>query len=73
MSQTLFDLHQGTVPLLISIPHLGTQLPAEISAAFSPEAAIVSDTDWHLDRLYTSVARWVHRCWALRSLAMPST
>jgi N-formylglutamate deformylase len=52
MNSTLFDLHQGTVPLLISIPHLGTRLPAEISAAFSPEAAIVSDTDWHLDRLY---------------------
>lgn len=52
MNLTLLNLHQGTVPLLISIPHLGTQLPVEISAAFSPEAAIVSDTDWHLDRLY---------------------
>jgi len=52
MNSTLFDLHQGTAPLLISIPHLGTRLPAEISAALSPEAAIVSDTDWHLDRLY---------------------
>ena len=52
MNSTLFDLHQGTAPLLISIPHLGTRLPAEINAAFSPEAAIVSDTDWHLDRLY---------------------
>ncbi|MET0543446.1 MAG: N-formylglutamate deformylase [Variovorax sp.] len=47
-----FSLHQGNLPLLISIPHLGTELPEEIRARMSPEAAVVSDTDWHLDRLY---------------------
>lgn len=52
MTLPLFHLHQGTAPLLISIPHLGTYLPEEISAAFAPVANIVSDTDWHLDRLY---------------------
>ena len=52
MTFPLFQLHQGSAPLLISIPHLGTHLPEEISAAFAPVANIVSDTDWHLDRLY---------------------
>jgi N-formylglutamate deformylase len=52
MSQQLFDLQRGSVPLLISIPHLGTGLPDEIVSAFSSEAMITSDTDWHLDRLY---------------------
>lgn len=52
MTLPLFKLHQGDAPLLISIPHLGTLLPSEISASFSPEASIVSDTDWHLDQLY---------------------
>ena len=52
MKPELFDLHRGTAPLLISIPHLGRQLPEEIQSAFSPEAEIVSDTDWHLDQLY---------------------
>jgi N-formylglutamate deformylase len=47
-----FDLHRGTAPLLVSIPHLGKRLPDEIRASLSPEAAIVSDTDWHLDVLY---------------------
>lgn len=52
MTLPLFHLQQGTAPLLISIPHLGTRLPKEICAAFAPEANIVSDTDWHLDKLY---------------------
>jgi N-formylglutamate deformylase len=47
-----FHLHQGSVPLLISIPHLGTALPPELHARLSPEAATLVDTDWHLDRLY---------------------
>ena len=47
-----FTLHQGTVPLLISIPHLGTELPAEFTSGMSDTAPIKQDTDWHLDRLY---------------------
>jgi N-formylglutamate deformylase len=52
MNSPVFTLHQGELPLLISIPHLGTTLPAHIAAAFTPEASQFSDTDWHLDRLY---------------------
>ncbi|WP_431798437.1 N-formylglutamate deformylase (plasmid) [Cupriavidus metallidurans] len=52
MSTPVFELHQGTLPLLISIPHLGRHLPEEILPSLSGEASIVSDTDWHLDRLY---------------------
>jgi N-formylglutamate deformylase len=52
MSPQLFDLQRGSVPLLISIPHLGTDLPEETISSLSPEAKITSDTDWHLDRLY---------------------
>ncbi len=47
-----FHLQQGDVPLLISIPHLGTALPPELHARLSPEASTLVDTDWHLDRLY---------------------
>lgn len=48
----IYDLHLGTEPLLISIPHLGTHLPDDLRSGFSDEALNVSDTDWHLDRLY---------------------
>ncbi|MDD2881695.1 MAG: N-formylglutamate deformylase [Rhodoferax sp.] len=47
-----YALHQGTVPLLISIPHLGTELPVEFADQMSDTAPILQDTDWHLDRLY---------------------
>lgn len=47
-----FDLHPGRIPLLVSIPHLGTRIPDELQAGYSPRALGVEDTDWHLDRLY---------------------
>ena len=45
-------LHQGTAPLLVSLPHDGTAVPGEIAARFTPEAQRVPDTDWHVARLY---------------------
>ena len=44
--------HAGTRPLLISIPHVGTHVPAVIAARLTPDGREVHDTDWHLDRLY---------------------
>lgn len=44
--------HAGTRPLLISMPHVGTHIPAEIASRLTPQARQVHDTDWHLDRLY---------------------
>lgn len=46
------DLHRGTVPLLLSIPHLGTSIPESIAPRLSDAARLLADTDWHLDRLY---------------------
>ena len=47
-----FELHRGTAPLLISIPHNGTELPAEIAERLTDDARQVPDTDWHVARLY---------------------
>ena len=47
-----FIFHQGTAPLLISMPHTGTHVPAEIAARLTPEGREVHDTDWHMPRLY---------------------
>jgi len=50
--ENTYSLHTGTLPLLISIPHLGTQLPPAMAAQMTDAATITQDTDWHLDRLY---------------------
>ncbi len=52
MTDQVFTLKRGTAPLLISIPHAGTQIPADIAASMTPVARHVDDTDWHLERLY---------------------
>ncbi|GAB3629850.1 N-formylglutamate deformylase [Pandoraea terrae] len=52
----VFDFRQGTAPLLISIPHMGTDIPAQLAARMTPEARLLADTDWHLGRLYDFAA-----------------
>jgi N-formylglutamate deformylase len=47
-----FRFRQGTRPLLISMPHVGTYVPPALAARFTTEARQVPDTDWHLERLY---------------------
>jgi N-formylglutamate deformylase len=47
-----FSLHRGHRPLLISMPHVGTQLPEALKPRLVERALAVEDTDWHLERLY---------------------
>lgn len=51
-SGTVFTLSQGTVPLLVSMPHIGTHIPAQLRAGYTARALQVEDTDWHLAQLY---------------------
>src|SRR5207342_2819387 len=48
----LFILHRGTAPLLVSVPHDGSEIPPELAARMTPRARIAPDTDWHVSRLY---------------------
>jgi N-formylglutamate deformylase len=48
----IYTFRQGTLPLLISMPHLGTEVPPALAAVMADVAAVRQDTDWHLDRLY---------------------
>jgi N-formylglutamate deformylase len=47
-----YSLHSGSSALLVSMPHIGTDIPSALRAAYVPRALAVEDTDWHLDRLY---------------------
>ncbi len=48
----VFTLFPGNAPLLLSVPHAGTQLPADQLPRYHDRALQVEDTDWFLDRLY---------------------
>lgn len=48
----IFELHRGTAPLLISVPHDGTAVPDDIAVRLTDSARRVPDTDWHMSRLY---------------------
>jgi N-formylglutamate deformylase len=51
-----FTLRQGSTPLLISMPHVGTVIPDDQRERYQPRALQVEDTDWFLDRLYAFAA-----------------
>lgn len=52
----IFDLRRGDGPLVISVPHCGTQLPADLPERLTEEALVLRDTDWHVPRLYDFAA-----------------
>ncbi|MFI8418161.1 N-formylglutamate deformylase [Serratia sp. NPDC078593] len=47
-----FLFHTGSLPLLISIPHAGTQLTPAVEAGLTDDARPLPDTDWHIPQLY---------------------
>lgn len=47
-----YRLLRGNTPLVVSIPHLGTNIPPAIKARLTDAALAMADTDWHLDRVY---------------------
>lgn len=51
-----YVLQTGSLPLLISMPHAGTAIPAELQPRLTETALQVPDTDWHLPLLYAGQA-----------------
>jgi len=47
-----FQFNAGSLPLLVSMPHVGTAIPPDIAARLTPAALQLADTDWHLQQLY---------------------
>ncbi|CAM3687518.1 N-formylglutamate amidohydrolase [Bordetella sputigena] len=52
MTDLPYHFKAGTTPLLISIPHLGREIPDAQLSRMTPRALQRPDTDWHLDLLY---------------------
>jgi formiminoglutamase len=49
---TPVDVHRGTSPVILGLPHTGTFVPAEIFERLNEQGKLLTDTDWHVDRLY---------------------
>jgi N-formylglutamate deformylase len=51
----VYQLVRGAAPLIVSMPHVGMRVPGGIEREFTPVARALTDTDWHIDRLYDFV------------------
>lgn len=51
-----FRYRPGRIPMLISIPHLGTHIPPALAQRMTEPALTVPDTDFNVDRLYAFAA-----------------
>jgi N-formylglutamate deformylase len=52
VSDAVFDLHRGSTPLVVSLPHAGRLIPDALAGRLVERALAVEDTDWHLEHLY---------------------
>ncbi|GAA6161796.1 N-formylglutamate deformylase [Ruegeria sp. HU-ET01832] len=62
------SVQQGDSPVVLGQPHGGTLVPGEIAGRLNAAGAVLTDTDWHINRLYdgllpaaTVVQSHIHR------------
>jgi len=48
----MIKVQQGSGPLVLGLPHTGTYVPTEIMARLNATGQTLTDTDWHIERLY---------------------
>ncbi|MCR9255549.1 MAG: N-formylglutamate deformylase [Alphaproteobacteria bacterium] len=48
-------VHEGTGPVVLGLPHTGTHVPGDVLARLNQTGRVLSDTDWHVDRLYAGL------------------
>ena len=47
-----YEVRQGSSPVILGLPHTGTDVPDDIWARLNDNGQILADTDWHIHRLY---------------------
>lgn len=62
------ELVQGDLPLVLGLPHTGTEVPEPVFERLNARGRSLADTDWHVERLYagllpgvTTVRTRIHR------------
>lgn len=49
------ETSQGSSPLVLGLPHTGTELPQDCAARLNDLGQSIADTDWHIHDLYTGL------------------
>lgn len=64
----MIEVVQGSGPIVLGLPHTGTQVPDEIGGTLNARGRELADTDWNIHRLYaglldnvTTVRTPIHR------------
>jgi len=49
---TPVEIHKGSGPIVLGLPHTGTFVPDDVLADLNPRGRELTDTDWHIHTLY---------------------
>ena len=52
---TPIEITRGDSPLVLGLPHSGTDMPDDCLSRLNETGRALADTDWHIDRLYTGL------------------
>ncbi|WP_073200738.1 N-formylglutamate deformylase [Roseovarius marisflavi] len=52
----MIDITRGDGPLVLGLPHTGTDIPADCLGRLNDRGRAMADTDWHIHRLYNGLA-----------------
>ena len=53
----LIEITRGDSPLVLGLPHTGTNIPDDCLAPLNETGRAIVDTDWHIHRLYAGLAQ----------------
>jgi N-formylglutamate deformylase len=51
----IFEITQGTSPVILAFPHTGTDVPPAIWDRLNDNGKLLADTDWHIHQLYADL------------------
>ena len=68
----MIEVTRGSAPLVLGLPHTGTDVPPDIWAGLNEVGRALADTDWHIHDLFAGLVEEVTTV-RTRSIAMSST
>lgn len=51
----IVEVRQGGSPVVLGLPHTGTDVPADVWQNLNANGRLLADTDWHIEKLYNDL------------------